>query len=288
MDTLDRVGVPAQPGPAAPSGPPRRRRPMLGLVLGVSIVSATLASATTVVVLDPAGSPAAPAVATAVVTSATTTVATAGTTEAIVAVADAVSPAVVTISTVSAGGPGPFGRLVDGVGSGVIYSSDGLILTAAHVVTGASSLTVTLTDGRELAAQVVAIDSALDLAVLRAAGSDLPAAALGSSSGLRIGQAVVAIGSALGTYDGSVTVGILSGTDRSITVADGTRSGQTLTGLLQTDAAINEGDSGGPLLDLAGHVVGIITAASTSAQGLGFAVPIDAAADLIQQAAASA
>jgi S1-C subfamily serine protease len=254
----------------------------------VSIASATFSSAATVLVLAPLGRTAAPAATAVVATGATLTAASSGTTETIVAVAEAVGPAVVTIDTISAGGRGPFGGSVEGVGSGVIYSTDGLVLTAAHVVEGATSLGVTLVDGRELAATVVAMDTELDLAILRVNGGDLTAAALGSSAELEIGQALVAIGSALGTYDGSVTFGVLSGTDRSVTVGNGTRTGLTMTGLLQTDAAINEGDSGGPLLDMRGRVVGIITAGSGSAQGLGFAVPIDAAAELIAQAAASA
>jgi S1-C subfamily serine protease len=283
MDQDDILDGSTRPHPVEPPRR-RRRRSLLGLLLAVSLVSASLASVTTVVVLDPGGAPA----STASAAPASSTAATTGTTEAIVAVAAAVGPAVVTISTVSAGGLGPFGGSQEGVGSGVLYSADGFVLTAAHVIDGATSLSVTLPDGRELTGRVVAVDTTLDLAVLRIDGSDLPAAVIGSSAGLRMGQAVVAIGSALGTYDGSVTFGVLSGTDRSITVSNGTRSGQTLTGLLQTDAAINEGDSGGPLLDMSGHVVGIITAASTSAQGLGFAVPIDAAATLMEQAAASA
>jgi S1-C subfamily serine protease len=287
MDQPEAVAGTTQPSLAEPARPPRRRRSQLGLVLAVSILSASLASATTALVLGPAASPEEPAATAIVATSASTTGATTGMAEAVVAVADAVGPAVVTVNTTSEAGPGSFGRSVEGVGSGVLYTSDGFVLTAAHVVEGASSLTVTLADGRELPGTVVAIDTGLDLAVLRVDGTDFATAVIGSSSGLRIGQAVVAIGSALGTYEGSVTSGVLSGTDRSVTVSNGTRAGLTLTGLLQTDAAINEGDSGGPLVDMGGHVIGIITAGSTSAQGLGFAVPIDAAATLMQQAAAA-
>jgi S1-C subfamily serine protease len=292
VNQLDQHRGDSQPQDTVASRPGRRRRALVGLVLAVSIVSATISSAATVVLLGSAGSPGEPAAATFVATSTGTgapaSATISGTTEVIVAVADAVGPAVVTISATSAAGPGPFGPSVGGVGSGVIYSSNGFVLTAAHVVEGASAVNVTLSDGREFVGAVVAIDSGLDLAVVRIDASDLSVATIGSSSGLRIGQAVVAIGSALGTYDGSVTFGVLSGTDRSVTVDNGTRAGLTLTGLLQTDAAINEGDSGGPLLDASGHVVGIIAAGSTSAQGLGFAVPIDAAASLIKQAAASA
>jgi S1-C subfamily serine protease len=163
--------------------------------------------------------------------------------------------------------------------------ADGLILTNYHVVEGADQLTVTLKDGTELPGTVVATDQTHDLAVVKVAGADLPTVPLGSSADLKVGQLVVAIGSPLGTFTETVTSGILSGTGRTITVASaGSGNGQTLNDLLQTDAAINEGNSGGPLLDAAGQVVGINTAVASSAQGIGFATPIDIAAAVIAQA----
>lgn len=292
MDEPTSTAAPSQPPLPGSPGPPRPRRLPVGLVLAVSILSASLSSGATALALGRGASPALTtatmtAAASAMTASTGSTAGVATTADAAVAAAAVVSPAVVTITTTSVAGPGPFGASTDGVGSGVIYDSNGWILTAAHVVEGATSVTVSLADGRELAGTVTATDTALDLAVLRIEGDDLPAAAIGTSSDLLVGQMVIAIGSALGEYEGSVTSGVLSATDRSITVSDGTRSGRELTGLLQTDAAINEGDSGGPLVDAGGRVIGIITAGSTTAQGLGFAVPIDAATTIISQAAAA-
>jgi S1-C subfamily serine protease len=153
------------------------------------------------------------------------------------------------------------------------------------VVEGNGTLTVTLDDGRDLPARVVASDPDKDLAVVKVDASNLPTVQIGSSSNLQVGQLVVAIGSPLGTFTDSVTSGILSGTGREITVTDPlTRQQRTVSNLLQTDAAINEGNSGGPLLDAAGRVIGINSAAATSAQGIGFAIPIDDAQAIIAKA----
>jgi len=116
-------------------------------------------------------------------------------------------------------------------------------------------------------------------------GTNLPSVQIGSSADLQIGQLVVAIGSPLGTFTDSVTSGILSGSGREITVSDPlTRQRRTISNLLQTDAAINEGNSGGPLLDAAGRVIGINSAEAASAQGIGFAIPIDEAQAIIAKA----
>jgi serine protease Do len=180
---------------------------------------------------------------------------------------------------------GPFSVPATGVGSGFIFDASGYILTNWHVVEGNGTLTVALKDGRELAARVVASDPDKDLAVVKVDATNLPTVQIGTSSDLQVGQLVVAIGSPLGTFTDSVTSGILSGTGREITVTDPlTRENRKVSNLLQTDAAINEGNSGGPLLDAAGRVIGINSAAATSAQGIGFAIAIDDAQAIIAKA----
>jgi serine protease Do len=175
-----------------------------------------------------------------------------------------------------------------GVGSGVILSPDGYILTNRHVVAGSQSLTVELNDGEQFPATIVTQSTDQDLALIKISATGLKPAVIGDAAALQVGQTVIAIGSPLGTFTETVTKGILSGTGRTITVQDEvTNRPVTLTNLLQTDAAINPGNSGGPLLDSSGHVIGINTAISTDAQGLGFAIPITAAASLIAQATGS-
>jgi S1-C subfamily serine protease len=128
-----------------------------------------------------------------------------------------------------------------------------------------------------------------DLALVKVAATGLRAAPIGDPAGIKVGQTAIAIGSPLGTYTETVTKGIVSATGREITVEDDqTGRPVTLKNLIQTDAAINEGNSGGPLLDASGAVIGINTAVATSAEGLGFAIPIDAASDLIATALARA
>jgi serine protease Do len=172
-----------------------------------------------------------------------------------------------------------------GVGTGVILTEDGYILTNRHVVKGSSSLTVALADGTEYPATIVKIADDNDLALIKIDATGLAAATIGDSSKIQVGQTAVAIGSPLGTFTETVTKGIISATGRSITVQD-EQTGQPvrLRDLLQTDAAINPGNSGGPLLDVSGAVVGINTAIAGNAEGLGFAIPINAAAALIAQA----
>jgi len=161
-------------------------------------------------------------------------------------------------------------RNVQSLGSGVIIDPSGLIVTNNHVIRGASAIHVVLADGRELTAEVVGSDAGNDLALLRVqAKGALPAARLGTSADLMIGETVIAIGSPLGLQR-TVTVGVVSATGRSL------RSGnEVFNDFLQTDAAINPGNSGGPLLNIDGDVVGINTAILTSAQGIGFAIPVD-------------
>jgi serine protease Do len=183
---------------------------------------------------------------------------------------------------------GPFGGgggTATGVGSGIILTADGFVLTNRHVVEGAASLTVTLADGTEYPATIVKESDTQDLALVKVDATGLSPAKLGDSSKIVVGQTAIAIGSPLGTYTETVTKGIVSALNRQITVRDDqTGRPVTLSGLIQTDAAINPGNSGGPLLNAAGEVVGINTATAASAEGLGFAIPIDRAADLISQA----
>jgi S1-C subfamily serine protease len=192
-----------------------------------------------------------------------------------------ISPSVVKITTSSKTATDPFsGTQTDGVGSGIIYNANGWILTNDHVVTGADTLKVETKDGKTYQGTVYGIDTLTDLAIVKVDATGLPAAALGSSDGLKVGQLVIAVGSPLGTYSFSVTSGIVSGKGRSIVVA----GGSTISNLIQTDAAINPGNSGGPLADANGNVVGINTAIADGSSGIGFAIPIDIAKPIMAQA----
>ncbi len=165
-----------------------------------------------------------------------------------------------------------------GSGSGVVMDAEGHVLTNHHVVTGARDVSLVLADGRTVSATVVGSDEDNDIAVLRARAGDLPAARLGVSADLRIGQPVIAVGSPLGLI-GTVTSGVVSALDRR----------STAESMIQTDASINPGNSGGPLVDLDGRVVGINTSIATLGGrgsgniGIGFAVPIDRAVEVAQQ-----
>ena len=188
---------------------------------------------------------------------------------------------VVEITTESASsGNSIFGQYVSqGAGSGVIISKDGYIVTNNHVVSGATSLKVTTTDGTEYDASVVGKDSQTDLAVIKVDANNLQAATLGDSDILQVGDPDIAIGNPLGELGGTVTTGIISATDRQITIDD-----ETMT-LLQTDAAINPGNSGGGLFNADGNLIGIVNAkeSSTGIEGLGFAIPITPAQDIITE-----
>ena len=196
------------------------------------------------------------------------------------------SPAVVDITTTSLsysffGGP----TTQTGAGTGMILTSNGYILTNDHVLPlDSSNVTVILSSGKSYTARTVATNSTLDLALLKISASGLSTVTLGDSSQLQIGQSVIAIGNALGQYQNSVTQGIISGLNRSVTASDtnSPSGGESLSGLLQTDASINSGDSGGPLIDVSsGTVIGIDTAVSSSGQGLGFAIPINQAKSFV-------
>ena len=204
---------------------------------------------------------------------------------AITRAAEKVSPAIVTIAVSGAAADpnDPFsGVPQSGVGSGVIFDSDGWIVTNKHVAADAQKLTVTLEDGREYEGTVYGIDTLTDLAIVKVEATGLPTAPIGDSSTAKVGQLAIAIGSPLGTYTNSVTAGILSAFGRTITVQDGT----IIRNLIQTDAAINPGNSGGALLDAGGNVVGINTAIAQTAEGIGFAIPINIARPIMQQALA--
>ena len=192
----------------------------------------------------------------------------------VVDIVKAVSPAVVTIVAESSMGTG--------TGSGVIFDANGLILTNHHVVAGdPQKLTVNLKDGRSFDASIYGIDTLTDLAIVKVEETGLPTAPIGDSSTIQVGQQAIAIGSPLGTFTDSVTSGIISAVGRTIPVESG-----ILTNLIQTDTAINPGNSGGPLLDPSGKVIGINTAGASEGQGLGFAIPIDIARPLLEQASA--
>ncbi len=263
----------------------RRSGPGLGTVAAVALLSAVLASSGTALALDATGTfdrPAAQAQH-AAASSGQGTSATGGVVDessAVISSAAKVSPSVVKITTGNASGDPFSDNQTDGVGSGIIYDASGWILTNHHVVTGADTLQVELKDGRTFAGTVYGIDTLTDLAIVKVHATGLPAASLGSSDALKVGQLVVAVGSPLGTYSFSVTSGIVSGKGRSIVLGDGS----TISNLIQTDAAINPGNSGGPLADADGDVVGINTAMADGSNGIGFAIPIDIAKPIMAQA----
>lgn len=197
----------------------------------------------------------------------------------VVEIAARAKPAVVAVNT-ELSITNPFGQTsaAAAAGSGFIISTDGYIVTNAHVIDGASKISVVLDSGATYQATLVGADSQDDLAVLKIDGKNLPTVSLGDSASLQVGELAVAIGNPLGELSGTVTVGIISALDRAVTIDN-----QSLT-LLQTDAAINAGNSGGALLNSFGEVIGINTAknAGTGIEGLGFAIPIDHAKPIIE------
>jgi serine protease Do len=200
----------------------------------------------------------------------------------VVAVVEKVAPAVVNISaqaTVREADPffGMFGlgteRQAQSLGSGLIIDRNGIVVTNAHVIEGASKITVTLLDGRELEADLLGSDRDADIAVLKVKATGLPALPLGRSSDLMIGETVIAIGNPFGLSN-TVTTGVLSAMGRTIPSERGER---LFTDFLQTDASINPGNSGGPLVNIQGDVIGINSAIISGATGIGFAIPADRA-----------
>lgn len=194
---------------------------------------------------------------------------------AVIGAVERVGPAVVRVAGGRKASTGPESV---GLGSGVIVAPDGYLLTNAHVVAGLKTPQIGLADGRRAAATVVGTDPVTDLAVLRAAATDLPYAELGDSVRLRVGQLVVAIGNPLG-FDATVSAGVLSALAR----AWRGREGRLLEPILQHTAPLNPGNSGGPLVDAGGRVVGLNTAIVAGAQGIGFAVPSNTAAWVLSQ-----
>ncbi|MDD5146176.1 MAG: trypsin-like peptidase domain-containing protein [Candidatus Pacebacteria bacterium] len=168
-----------------------------------------------------------------------------------------------------------------GAGTGFLVSNNGYIITNRHVAEDTSATyTVLLNDGSQRAAAVIYRDANLDIAVIKISGSSYSKIDLGSSSSLKLGQSVFAVGNALGEYNNSVSVGIISGLNRDIQ-ASGGGSTESLTGVIQTDAAINPGNSGGPLVNLDGQVVGINVATVLGSQSIGFSIPIDSVKGII-------
>jgi S1-C subfamily serine protease len=291
LDPAEGAPAAAPTEPVSPAPPvPRRGGPDgIGRILGAAVLSAVLASGGTVLVLEgtgalnrPAGSGGSGQL------GQTPHPVSVDDSSAVVNAAATVSPAVVRI-TATGSTTNPLGGTIPerGIGSGVIYDQAGWILTNRHVVQTedgslSSSLTVELKDGREFSGTVYGVDTLTDLAIVKVDASGLPVAAIGRSADIKVGQLAIAIGSPLGTYTSTVTTGIISATGRSIDLS----ATSHLTNLIQTDAAINPGNSGGPLLDAAGQVIGINTAVERDSTGIGFAIPIDIARPIMEQALA--
>ncbi len=291
------IPVQTVPAPQTVSAPPpgRGRSRGAAMVAGVAVLAAVVGGAGGALVDHGITGHDSAAATTATTTSERTGSNSA--TDTVASVAAKALPSVVQITQVGQSG--------EGIGSGVILTSDGEILTNNHVVAGGGTLTVTFSDGRKATATVEGTSPSSDLALLKAQGvSGLTAATLGDSGAVQVGQQVVAIGSPEGLRN-TVTSGIVSALDRQVTVAgegqsDGgdpfTSFGQTTNQVtydaIQTDAAINPGNSGGPLLDADGQVIGINSAiySPTSGEagqggsvGLGFAIPIDQAKTIVAQ-----
>jgi S1-C subfamily serine protease len=189
---------------------------------------------------------------------------------AVTSVVDQVAPSVVAINVRKAGVEARDSADPEGAGSGVVIAPDGFILTNNHVVEKMSKVSVTLTDGRTLRADIIGTDPATDLAVIRVSTDRLSIAELGNSDTLRVGQLAIAIGNPLG-FQSTVSAGVVSALGRSLR----SRSGRLIENVIQTDVALNPGNSGGPLVNSRGRVIGINTAMIFMAQGISFAIPVN-------------
>ncbi|MGH8984094.1 MAG: S1C family serine protease [Acidimicrobiia bacterium] len=270
----DMTGMPPDPAPPQPAGPaPGRLRHVLAGALIGGLCGALVATGAFLVFDDDDGGGATtvqPA-HTPEITRGSSTIGTEGDVASIVA---AVEPAVVAVTT-TIDGPGG-GRAA---GTGFVIGADGVIVTNNHVVAGAEGIEVAFSDGTTLPAEIVGRDAAADLAVMKVDAAGLPVVELGDSDSVQVGDDVVAIGNALALEGGlSVTRGIISGPPREVVAEE---LGITLDAVLQTDAAINQGNSGGPLVDAQGRVIGINTAIA-DAENVGFAIPISHAVPIIE------
>ena len=290
---------PTPPQPVQQAQPPKKHKKINGARVARSVVSLVLAAAVgfaggfvgakfggsgKVVIQQAAPSSTAnsdPGTDTAVSSAAST-----GSTLSTEQVADMVSPSVVVITTeqVVYSQWSWYGQnqVESGAGSGVIISSDGYILTCAHVVDGASTITVTIGD-KDYPATLVGEDTTSDIAVIKVEADGLTPATVGDSDGLKVGQSVMAVGNPLGELGGTVTGGMISALNRSVTI-QGSSSVNTMS-LIQMDASVSPGNSGGGLFNMSGELVGIVNAKSSSsdAEGLGFAIPINDAIKVAQE-----
>jgi len=269
---------PSRTAPVQP--PPRASRPWIPLVVIALVVGMLSGSFSAVAITNLLRQDATSALSSS--TSGGTTVSNVrlDQTSAITDAVKKVSPAVVTIQVRSGQGSA-------GSGSGFIFNSNGWILTNRHVVERASQIQVVLADSRTFTGTVYGIDTLTDLAIVKVDATGLPTAPLGTSADLQQGQLAIAIGNPLGNFENTVTTGVISGLGRQITAGDVSQtSSEQLNNLIQTDAAINPGNSGGPLLNSAGEVIGVNTAVASSAQGIGFAIPVDAAKEILAEALA--
>jgi serine protease Do len=198
---------------------------------------------------------------------------------AIIEASKKIDPAVVSVTSIGSATRDVFGlgtiEAPQTSGTGFIITSDGLIATNKHVVSGGEKFTITASNGKTYDGKVVAQDPGNDIAFIKIEATGLAVADLGDSDKVEVGQWVIAVGNALGELQNSVTVGVVSAEERAATPSDGRGGTESLYGLLQTDAAINPGNSGGPLLTLGGQVIGINTAIAGDAEGIGFAIPVN-------------
>jgi serine protease Do len=272
---------PPQPPPPAHV----QRGPRTGAIIAIAVVAGLLSGALSAFGVATLLDDGPPGVVTGNGTSEASTVSEVPIDEssAVINASERVAPAVVTIQRTTGG---LFGGS-DGSGSGFIYDADGFILTNRHVVEDAENLLIVLNDGRQFEGTVYGIDTLTDLAIVTIEATDLPTAPIGSSADLEPGQLAIAIGNPLGNYENTITTGVVSGLGRRIQATDASQtSSEQLNNLIQTDAAINPGNSGGPLVNSGGQVIGVNTAVSTDAQGIGFSIPVDVAKPIMAQAVA--